>query len=154
MVRHACKRQKDIPAAQVIAAWFEQHMPKEHMTVVETDRMMSEIIYAVEIPMTTEFWDCYHQLLTLFPDARDLNEQLDKGYHGLDNVTASHVNAAGEATWPQLTEDGATFEEMLTELVVKWNLAVPWDIGRGPGNRPSVWPVEMGGTLRDYPLNQ
>jgi hypothetical protein len=154
MVRYACERQKNLPAAQILAAWFEQHMPTKHMTTVEKDLMVPEIVYAVEIPMTTEFWDRYHQLLTLFPDARDLNEQLDKGYHELDKFTATHVNPAGEATWPQSTEEGATFEDLLAELVEKWNLGVPWNIGRGPANRPAVWPVEMGGTLRDYPLKQ
>lgn len=153
MVRHACERQKELPAAQILAKWFEMYMPKEHMKAAKRDLVLPNVIYAVTIPMTTEDWDRYHQLLTIFSDARDLNEQLNKDYHDLDQFTATHVDAAGEVTWPKLASEGATMEDRLARLVERWNLAIPWDMGRGPANRPGVWPVEYGGTLQGYPLS-
>ncbi|KAH7401745.1 hypothetical protein DE146DRAFT_779953 [Phaeosphaeria sp. MPI-PUGE-AT-0046c] len=155
MIRSVCESKKDVEVFHVLGRWLDTYMPRALMTVTECDLMLPQVVYAVKIPMTAGDWDRYNKILTEhFHDACDLHQQLEYGYFALDKVTSTHLDAAGRATWEQLTLEGETMQERLEQLVEEWNLGRPWDYGRGVGYRPELVPVQLGGALRGYPLNQ
>ena len=128
---------------------MDLHMHEDLHKSNEIDAIIPTCVITVVLPMTDEHWANYHQALKFFPKALELYTMLSVGKDNFDQVTAGHKDAEGNLTYPQLSLEGQTLEEMLGGMVKGRRLGIPWDWER-MGNRPAMLPTEYGGQLKDY----
>jgi hypothetical protein len=146
---------------KLLGEWLEQKMPEALERPFERDPVIKEVIISVTILMTDIDWYNYNQILPYFSDALDMHNALAVGSDEFDQVTKTHTEVKGLATYqrkePRLTQALLTIpdlslEQMLAGMVKREQLGRPWDWGRSTF-RPDLLPEELGGELKGYSMD-
>lgn len=119
MIRSQCAKKTIL---RPILIWIDQHMGEELRTSVYADTLVSNITYAVTIPMTDDNWRDWNKVLAVFPRAAAWQAALTLE-EPFDQVTQQHPSMP-------LFVEGEELESLLVDLVQTYNLGVQRDIYR------------------------
>ena len=134
MIRSQCVAKVDL--LRPILTWLDMYMGEELRTPAFTDTMISNIVYAVNIPMNDERWNEWNKVLSVFPRAAAWQEALTPE-EPFDQITAGHPTVL-------LLVEGKPLQAVLDGLVKQYNLGVAHDVGK-PWDAPgqTEWAVPL-----------
>lgn len=112
MIRSQCVAKIEI--LRPILVWLDQFMGEELHAPAYTDTRISNIVYAVRIPMDADHWRDWNKVLAVFPRAAAWHEALTSE-EPFDQVTAGHPTAS-------LFVKGEPLETLLADMVERYNL--------------------------------
>lgn len=120
MIRSQCVK---IEMLRPILIWIDQFMGADLHTPAQTDALIPNVVYAVNIPMDDEHWKDWKKVLTVFPRAEAWQEALTPDEPPFDQVTEDHPTM-------MLFREGKKLESLLSELVQTYNLGIQFDVNR------------------------
>ncbi|KAF9692260.1 hypothetical protein EKO04_009751 [Ascochyta lentis] len=120
MIRGQCAKKNTL---HPILVWIDQYMGEELRTPFQTDPLVANIVYAVNIPMDEEHWRDWNKVLAVFPRATAWQEALTLGEMPFDQVTGEHPTKV-------LFREGEELESLLADLIQTYNLGVQHDVNR------------------------
>ncbi|KAF1358163.1 hypothetical protein EJ07DRAFT_157165 [Lizonia empirigonia] len=119
MIRSQCAKKAIF---RPVLIWLDQFMGEELRTPVQTDALISTIVYAVNIPMDDEHWRDWNKVLAVFPRAAAWQKALTPE-EPFDQVTGEHPTIT-------LFREGEELESLLADLVETYNLGIQYDVDR------------------------
>ena len=142
MIRSQCVANIDM--LRPILFWLDQFMGEELHTPASTDAMISNVVYAVNIPMNDQHWRDWNKVLAVFPRAAAWHEALTPG-EPFNQVTADHATAS-------LFLEGEPLEALLADMVEQYNLGLQHDVYK-PWDEPgqTEWQAPMTREAHAYP---
>ncbi|KAH6612774.1 hypothetical protein C7974DRAFT_454959 [Boeremia exigua] len=120
MIRSQCVA--NIDTLDAVLVWLDQYMGTELQTPACTDTMVSNVVYAVNIPMSDENWRDWNVILDLFPHASAWQKALTSN-EPFDQVTTDHHTA-------RLFVEDEPLEALLRDMVGQYNLGAQHELGR------------------------
>lgn len=134
MIRSQCVAKIDL--LRPILVWLDQHMGEELRAPALSDTMLSNVVYAVNIPMGDEHWRDWNKVLTVFPRAAAWQRALTPE-EPFDQVTSDHP------TVPLFVE-GEPLQALLDDMVEQYNLGMTHDVEKSwdaPGQTERLAPL-------------
>lgn len=119
MIRSQCAKKATL---RPVLIWLDRFMGEELRTPVQTDGLISTIVYTVNIPIDDEHWRDWNKILAVFPRAAAWQKALTPE-EPFDQVTGEHLTI-------KLFREGEELESLLAELVDTYNLGIQYDVDR------------------------
>lgn len=119
MIRLQCAK-KDM--LRPILVWIDQFMGEELRAPAQTDALISNVAYVVNIPMDDDHWRDYNKVLAVFPRAAAWQKALTSE-EPYDMITGDHPTMT-------LFWEGEELKLPLVDLVGIYNLGIQFDVNR------------------------
>jgi hypothetical protein len=124
MIHSQCAKKEIL---RPILICIEKHMGEELRTSAYTDSLLSNLVYAVNIPMNQEHWKDWNKVLAVFPRAAAWQQALTPE-EPFDQIMGDHPTNT-------LFVASEKLESLLAGLVKTNNLGVQYDVNR-PWDEP------------------